>query len=196
ARFPTGGATEEPRDDNAIILHLLVDTRDAMGANTVNTMCEGIAARVEELTSGTVVMKILSNLADRSLVSASTTLPVSALAERGRTGESVRDAIVLAGHFADSDAHRAATPNKSTMNGMTAVATATGNDGRAIEAGAPAFAARTGAYRSLTTWTVDSDGNLAGRLELPLKVGVVGASIQANPAVAVSLELAGTTASA
>ena len=196
ARFPTGGATEEPRDDNAIILHLLVDTRDAMGANTVNTMCEGIAARVEELTSGTVVMKILSNLADRSLVSASTTLPVSALAERGRTGESVRDAIVLAGHFADSDAHRAATHNKGIMNGIDAVAIATGNDWRAIEAGAHAFAARTGAYRSLTTWTVDSDGNLAGRLELPLKVGVVGASIQANPAVAVSLELAGTTASA
>lgn len=196
ARFPTGGATAEPGDENAIILHLLVDTRDAMGANTVNTMCEGIAARVEQLTSGTAVMKILSNLADRSLVSACATFPVSALAVRGRTGESVRDGIVSAGHFANIDAHRAATHNKGIMNGIDAVAIATGNDWRAIEAGAHAFAARDGAYRSLTNWTVNADGNLEGRLELPLKVGVVGASMQANPAVAVSLEIAGTTASA
>jgi hydroxymethylglutaryl-CoA reductase len=196
ARLATDGATAEPACDASIVLHLLVDTRDAMGANTVNTMCEGIAPRVEELTSGTAVMKILSNLADRSVVSARVTYPVAALAEPGHSGQSVRDAIVLAGRFADADEHRAATHNKGILNGIDAVAIATGNDWRAIEAGAHAFAAKDGAYRSLTSWTVDPGGNLSGRLELPLKVGVVGGSMHANPAVAVSLQLAGTTTSA
>ena len=196
ARLAADGAAAESAGDTSIVLHLLVDTCDAMGANTVNTMCEGIAPRVEELTSGKAVMKILSNLADRSVVSARATFPVSALAEPGHSGQGVRDAIVLAGRFADADAHRAATHNKGILNGIDAVAVATGNDWRAIEAGAHAFAARNGAYRSLTGWTVDPGGNLAGRLELPLKVGVVGGSMQANPAVAVSLQLTGATTSA
>jgi hydroxymethylglutaryl-CoA reductase len=195
-QIPANGTTAEPGGGASIVLHLLVDTRDAMGANTVNTMCEGIASRVEELTSGTAVMKILSNLADRSVVSAHATIPVSALAERGHNGANVRDAIVLAARFADADAHRAATHNKGILNGIDAVAIATGNDWRAIEAGAHAFAARTGAYRSLSAWTADSGGNLSGCLELPLKVGVVGASIQANPAVAVGLQIAGATTAA
>ena len=196
ARLAADGATAGSAGDASIVVHLLVDTCDAMGANTVNTMCEGIAPRVEELTSGTAVLKILSNFADRSVVSARVTYPVAALAEPGRSGQSVCDAIVLAGRFADADEHRAATHNKGILNGIDAVAIATGNDWRAIEAAAHAFAARNGAYRSLTSWTVDPGGNLAGRLELPLKVGVVGGSMQANPAVAVSLQLAGTTTSA
>jgi hydroxymethylglutaryl-CoA reductase len=194
-RMPlAGGGAAAP--DDIVVLHLLVDTRDAMGANTVNTMCEGIAGRIEELTSGTVVMKILSNLADRSLVSARATIPLSALAEQGRSAESVRDAVILANRFADADPYRAATHNKGIMNGIDAVAIATGNDWRAIEAGAHAFAARDGAYRSLTSWIVDADGNLEGRLELPLKAGIVGASLQSNPAVAVSLQIAGVTSAA
>src|SRR5690606_35629517 len=179
-----------------LVVHLLVDTRDAMGANLVNGMCEGVAPLVESITGGRVFLRILSNLTDRSVVQVSCRIPVEKLAGRGYTGEQARDGIIVAADFAAVDPYRAATHNKGIMNGIDAVAIATGNDWRAIEAGAHAFAARTGAYRSLTTWTVDSDGNLAGRLELPLKVGVVGASIQANPAVAVSLELAGTTASA
>lgn len=193
--LPAGGTPAESGDHTSVVLHLLVDTCDAMGANTVNTMCEGIAARVEELTSGTAVMKILSNLADRSLACARTTIPVAALGGPGNSGEGVRDAIVLASRFADADPHRAATHNKGILNGIDAVAIATGNDWRAIEAGAHAFAARDGTYRSLTSWTVDAGGNLAGSLELPLKVGVVGASMQANAAVAVSLQIAGTTTS-
>jgi hydroxymethylglutaryl-CoA reductase len=195
-RCPTGNDRPAVPGEAALVLHLLVDTRDAMGANTVNTMCEGIAARVEELTAGRAILKILSNLADRSLVSARVTIPVPELAGRGDSGESVRDAIVAAAHFAHVNPHRAATHNKGILNGIDAVAIATGNDWRAIEAGAHAFAARDGAYRSLTTWTVDADGNLDGRLELPLKVGVVGASLEANPAVAVGLEIAGIATSA
>jgi hydroxymethylglutaryl-CoA reductase len=183
-------------DDIVVVLHLLVDTRDAMGANTVNSMCEGIAPRIEELTSGTVVLRILSNLADRSLVTARATMLLSELGEHDESAESVRDAIVFATRFANTDPYRAATHNKGILNGIDAVAIATGNDWRSIEAAAHAYAAREGVYRSLTAWTTDSEGNLAGELVVPLKVGIVGGSLETNPAVAVGLRIAGVRSAA
>ncbi|MEX2496300.1 MAG: hydroxymethylglutaryl-CoA reductase, degradative [Woeseia sp.] len=178
----------------AVVLHLLVDTRDAMGANVVNTMCEGIAPRIEALTSGTAVLKILSNLAERSIVSANVTIPLQALS--GRDPEKVRDAIVLATDFACADPQRAATHNKGIMNGIDAVAVATGNDWRSVEAGAHAWAARDGAYRSLSRWYSDAAGNLAGELVMPLRAGIVGGSLQSNPAVRIALQLANVSSAA
>ena len=175
----------------ALAVHLLVDTRDAMGANVVNTLCEHIAPLVEKYAGGRAVLKILSNLADRALVTARATIPLEALRAHGVAPERVRDDIVVAGDFAVRDTHRAATHNKGIMNGIDAVAIATGNDWRAIEAGAHAWAARDGRYRSLTRWGVDRDGNLAGELTLPLKVGTVGGSLRSNPAAAVGLAISG-----
>ncbi len=174
-----------------LVLHLLVDTRDAMGANLVNTMCEGIASLVEKITGGNVFLRILSNLTDRSMVKASTTIPLNALAGRGYDAEQVRDGIVIASEFAHVDPYRAATHNKGVMNGIDAVAIATGNDWRAIEAGAHAYCARGRRYTSMTRWTTDHDGNLHGELELPIKVGTVGGPLQSNPTVAVNLRLMG-----
>jgi len=171
-----------------VVLHLLVDTCDAMGANLVNTMCERLAPRVAELSGARASLRILSNLADRSLVTARVTLPLERL---GRGGERVRDDIVAATDFADTDPHRAATHNKGIMNGIDAVAIATGNDWRAIEAGAHAWAARSGRYGSLSRWSVAADGGLAGELTLPLKVGIVGGSLATNPAVRLNLAIAG-----
>jgi hydroxymethylglutaryl-CoA reductase len=189
-------SVNEAASQPALVLHLLVDTRDAMGANLVNSMCEGIAPRIEALASGTALLKIVSNLADRSLVTARATIRIADLASHGRTAESVRDAIILANDFAWADRHRAATHNKGIMNGIDAVAIATGNDWRSIEAGAHAYAARDGAYRSLTRWFSDADGNLCGELVVPLRVGIVGASLQANPAVQVGLQIAGAGSAA
>lgn len=180
-----------PGGAECVVLHLLVDTRDAMGANLVNTMCEGIAGDVERLVPGRAALKILSNLADRSIVTAAASIPAAALAEDGFSGEQVRDAIVRATDFANVDRYRAVTHNKGVMNGIDAVAIATGNDWRAIEAAAHAWAARDGAYRSLTQWSVDTDGRLAGELSLPLKVGTVGGSLRANPAVETGFALLG-----
>ena len=143
-----------------LVVHLLVDTRDAMGANLVNSMCEGVASLIEKITGGKVFLRILSNLADRALARAEVTLPVAHLAGKGYAGERVRDGIIIATDFADVDPYRAATHNKGIMNGIDAVALATGNDWRAIEAGAHAYAARRGRYSSLTTWWKDDDGNL------------------------------------
>ena len=185
--LPTGG--------ECVVLHLLVDTRDAMGANLVNTMCEGIAGEVERLTSGRAALKILSNFADRSLVTASAAIPVAALADGDYRGEQVRDGIVQATAFANADRYRAVTHNKGVMNGIDAVAIATGNDWRAIEAAAHAWAARDGAYRSLTEWSVDDEGRLAGRLRLPLRIGTVGGSLRANPAVDTAFTLLGAETS-
>lgn len=182
---------ELPGGAGCVVLHLLVDTRDAMGANLVNTMCEGIAGEAERLTSGRAALKILSNFADRSLVSASAAIPAAALADGGYSGEEVRDGIVQATAFANADRYRAVTHNKGVMNGIDAVAIATGNDWRAVEAAAHAWASRDGAYRSLTEWTVDGEGQLAGRLVLPLKVGIVGGSLRANPAVETAFALLG-----
>lgn len=175
-----------------IVLHLLIDTRDAMGANIVNTICEGIAPRVEAIASGRACLKIVSNLADKSLVTASVTIPLAGLAQEGFSGEAVRDGVVLANEFANTDPYRAATHNKGIMNGIDAVAVATGNDWRAVEAAAHAYAARDGAYRALTSWTVGSNGDLYGKLVMPIKVGVVGGSLKSNPAASLGLRIAGT----
>lgn len=174
-----------------VVLHLLVDTCDAMGANLVNTICEGLAPRIETLSGARAALKILSNLADRSIVTARVSLSLEALANSNFEASEVRDSIVLATAFANNDPYRATTHNKGIMNGIDAVAIATGNDWRAIEAGAHAFAVRDGAYRSLTKWFVGEDGALHGELRLPLKLGIVGGSLETNPAVALSLAVAG-----
>lgn len=174
-----------------LVLHLLVDTRDAMGANLVNTMCEGVAALVESLSGGRVFLRILSNLADRALVRARCTIPLDLLAGKGHSGEAVRDGVILANEFAGLDPYRAATHNKGIMNGVDAVALATGNDWRSIEAGAHAYAARGGRYTALTRWYKAADGALVGELDMPMKVGIVGGSLLSNDTVALNLRLLG-----
>ncbi len=171
------------------VVHLLVDTRDAMGANLVNSMCEAIAPLVEQLTGGKVFLRILSNLARHAMVKAEATIPIELLANKGYAGEEVRDGIILANQFAEVDPHRAATHNKGILNGIDAVALATGNDWRAIEASAHAYAAFHGRYRSLTRWWQAEDGALGGTLELPLKVGTVGGQIQSNAAVGIAFRI-------
>lgn len=174
-----------------LVVHLLVDTRDAMGANLVNGMCEGVASLIEQLTEGKVFLRILSNLADRALARAEVTLPVAHLAGKGYAGDRVRDGVIIAADFAHADPYRAATHNKGVMNGVDAVALATGNDWRAIEAGAHAYAARHGRYSSLTEWWKDEAGNLRGSIEMPMKVGIVGGPLESNPGVAMNLRLLG-----
>lgn len=174
-----------------LVLHLLVDTRDAMGANLVNTMCEGVASLVETMTGGRVFLRILSNLADRAMVRARCRIEVEALAGKGYSGEEVRDGVILANEFASLDPYRAATHNKGVMNGVDAVALATGNDWRAIEAAAHAYAARGGRYTALTRWYKGKDGELVGELEMPMKVGIVGGSLLSNATVALNLRLLG-----
>ena len=174
-----------------LVVHLLVDTCDAMGANLVNGMCEGVAALIEQLTDGAVFLRILSNLTDRALARAEVTLPVALLAGKGYGGERVRDGVIVAADFAHADPYRAATHNKGIMNGVDAVALATGNDWRAIEAGAHAYAARHGRYGSLTEWWKDDAGNLRGSIEMPMKVGIVGGPLESNPGVAMNLRLLG-----
>ena len=180
--LPSSGGT-------MLVVHLLVDTRDAMGANITNGMCEGVAPLMESITGGRVFLRILSNLTDRSLARAECRIPASALVGRGYTGEQVRDGIIVAADFAAVDPYRAATHNKGIMNGIDPVAIATGNDWRAIEAGAHAFAARSGHYTSLTDWWADEQGNLHGRIEVPIKVGTVGAPLESNPTAALNMRL-------
>ena len=183
-------APEDGRE--MLVLHLLVDTRDAMGANLVNTMCEGVASLVETITGGKVFLRILSNLTDRALSRASVRIPVQNLAGKGFTGEEVRDGIILANDLALVDPYRAATHNKGIMNGVDAVALATGNDWRAIEAAAHAYAARSGRYCGLTRWYRNEAGDLVGEIELPMKVGTVGGSLETNPSVRINHRLLGS----
>lgn len=164
-----------------LVLHLHVDTCDAMGANTVNTMAEALAPMVERLTGGRVYLRILSNYTDRCLARARCVIPPRLLATGDYSGEDVRDGVVWAYQFAASDVYRAVTHNKGVMNGVDAVVIATGNDWRAIEAAAHAHASRYGRYSSMTEWSVDADGNLVGSLELPMPVGTVGGSIGLHP---------------
>ncbi|MCB1569016.1 MAG: hydroxymethylglutaryl-CoA reductase, degradative, partial [Xanthomonadales bacterium] len=174
-----------------LVVHLLVDTRDAMGANLVNTMCEGVASLVETLSGGRVFLRILSNLADRAMVRARCVIPLEALAGKGFSGEDVRDGVILANEFASLDPYRAATHNKGIMNGVDAVALATGNDWRSIEAAAHAYAARGGRYTALTRWFQGPQGELVGELDMPMKVGIVGGSLQSNATVGLNLRLLG-----
>jgi len=174
-----------------LVAHLLYDTRDAMGANTVNTAAEALAPLVEEITGGRVHLRILSNLADRRLARASCTIPQSELAFGDYEGEQVVQGIVEAYAFAAADPYRAATHNKGIMNGIDAVALACGQDWRAIEAGAHAYAARDGRYTSLSTWSRDREGRLVGTLELPLAVGTVGGATRVHPGAQVALKIVG-----
>jgi hydroxymethylglutaryl-CoA reductase len=174
-----------------LIVHLIVDCRDAMGANTVNTACETLAPLLERLTGGRVGLKILSNLADRRLARAECTLPSGTLAFEGYPGEQVVTGVIEAWAFAAADPYRAATHNKGIMNGIDPVVIATGNDWRAIEAGAHAYAARSGRYTSLTTWSKTEDGSLHGKIELPMAVGIVGGTTRAHPAAQVALKILG-----
>src|SRR3990170_1200361 len=174
-----------------LIVHLIYDTRDAMGANAANTAGERLAPRVEALTGGRVHLRILSNLADRRLARASCRIPAAALAFDDFTGERVRDGIVEAWAFADVDPYRAATHNKGIMNGVDAVVIATGNDWRAIEAGAHSYAARSGKYTSLSAWAKDKHGNLVGTLEMPMAVGIVGGATKVHPAAQAAVKLMG-----
>ncbi len=175
-----------------VVVHLVVDTKDAMGANLVNTMCEAIGPLIEELSGGRVFLRILSNLTVRAMVRARAVIPHESLGTDHFSGEQVRDGIVLAGEFAELDVYRAATHNKGIMNGIDAVAIATGNDWRAIEAAAHAYASTTGSYQPLTRWSTDADGNLVGEIALPLKVGTVGGQVQSNPAIGIAYDILGT----
>ena len=174
-----------------LVLHLLYDVRDAMGANAVNTVCETVAPLVEEITGGRVVLRILSNLADRRLARARCTIPSQALTRDQFAGETVVQRILEAHALAAVDPYRAATHNKGIMNGIDAVAVATGNDWRAVEAGAHAYAARDGAYRSLSHWERDAAGDLVGTLELPLAVGTVGGATRVHPTALLALKILG-----
>jgi hydroxymethylglutaryl-CoA reductase len=176
-----------------LVLHLLVDTRDAMGANAINTAAEAIAPQVETLTGGRVNLRILSNLADQRKARAEGVIPAAALAREDLSGEDVVRAIVEAGAFAEVDPYRATTHNKGVMNGIDAVVIATGNDWRAVEAGAHAYAACSGSYTSLTRWRQDDDGNLRGEIELPLAVGIVGGATRVHPTAQLALEILGVT---
>ncbi|MFH1524369.1 MAG: hydroxymethylglutaryl-CoA reductase, degradative, partial [Chloroflexota bacterium] len=179
-----------------LVLHLIYDVRDAMGANAVNTACERLAPLVEKITGGRVHLKILSNLADRRLAKASCTIPVKELAFDDYSGEQVRDGIIEAWAFAEADPYRAATHNKGIMNGVDAVVIATGNDWRAIEAGAHAYAASDGRYTSLSTWGKDAEGNLTGELEMPMAVGIVGGATKVLPTAKAALKLMGVKTAA
>jgi hydroxymethylglutaryl-CoA reductase len=173
-----------------LVIHLIYDCRDAMGANMVNTACEQLAGPVERMTGGRVGLRILSNLADRRLARSEVTIPAEALSFHHYSGEEVARGVFEAWAFADADPYRAATHNKGIMNGIDPVVIATGNDWRAIEAGAHAYAARSGQYRSLSRWTF-ADGALHGSLELPLPVGIVGGTTRAHPAAQVALKVLG-----
>ncbi|MEQ3670460.1 hydroxymethylglutaryl-CoA reductase, degradative [Pseudophaeobacter sp.] len=176
-----------------VVMHLLVDVRDAMGANTVNTMAEMLAPQVEEITGGTVRLRILSNLADKRMVTANVRIPTDALTTKTLSGAQVAQGIVEACELAIIDPYRAATHNKGIMNGIDPVVVATGNDWRAIEAGAHAYAARNGHYTSLSRWEVARDGALVGTLELPMAMGIVGGATRTHPAAQAALKLLGVT---
>ncbi len=167
-----------------VITHLIVDTRDAMGANAVNTMAETVAPHIESWTGGKTSLRILSNLADRRLARARCVWRTQDIG-----GEAVRDGMLQAYHFADADPYRAATLNKGIMNGFSAVVLATGNDTRAVEAGAHAYAARNGHYGSLTAWEITSEGDLAGTIELPMAVGLVGGATRLHPMARIALKI-------
>lgn len=169
-----------------LVVELLVDCRDAMGANAVNTMAEAVAPMIERLTGGRVYLRIISNLATKRLARARAVFSKEALG-----GEEVVDAIVAAYAFAEADPYRCATHNKGIMNGVTAVVLATGNDTRAVEAGAHAYAARLGAYKPLTTWEKNNEGDLVGTLEMPMAVGLVGGATASNPVARIAVKILG-----
>lgn len=169
-----------------VITHIIVDTKDAMGANAVNTMAEALAPLIEEITGGKVYLRILSNLADLRIARASVTVEKEKLG-----GQSVVDGILMAYAFAAADPYRAATHNKGIMNGISAAVLATGNDTRAVESGAHAYAARSGRYIPLTRWEKDRDGNLVGSIEIPMAVGLVGGATKVHPVAKLAVKILG-----
>ena len=176
----------ETDSGHMLIVELLIDVGDAMGANVTNTMCEAVAPMIEKLTGGKTLLRILSNYSTKRMVRASAIFDKDAIG-----GENVVDNIILAYQFAENDPYRAVTHNKGVMNGVIAVATATGQDNRAIEAAAHAYAAKSGTYRSLTKWAKDASGNLIGNFELPLSVGIVGGVIQHHPIAKICTKILG-----
>ena len=179
---------ESPRGP-MIVMHLIVDVRDAMGANTVNTMAESVAPLVEELTGGSVRLRILSNLADLRLARARVRLTPKTLATKERSGEAIIEGVLDAYTFAAIDPYRAATHNKGIMNGIDPIIVATGNDWRAVEAGAHVYACRQGSYTSLTRWEKDNGGALVGTIELPMPVGLVGGATKTHPLARLALKI-------
>jgi len=180
-------------EDSAIgpflILHLIYDVRDAMGANAINTATEKLTPYVESITGGRAHLRILSNLADRRLARTQCKIPLSQLGFDQYTPDEVRDGIIAAWAFAVVDPYRATTHNKGIMNGIDAVVIATGNDWRAVEAGAHAYAARNGRYSSLSTWESDANGDLVGTLEMPLAIGIIGGATNVHPLARLALKL-------
>ena len=174
-----------------LVVHLLIDVCDAMGANTVNTMAEHIAPLIEKLINGRVRLRILSNLADKRLVTASVKLSASQFDTKNYSGNEVIKGIFEAASFAAVDPYRAATHNKGIMNGIDPIIVVTGNDWRAIEAGAHAFAARDGHYTSLTDWSISNNGDLLGKITLPMAVGLVGGATKTHPTAKAAIEVLG-----
>jgi len=171
-----------------LVLHLLVDCRDAMGANAVNTMCEALAPVVEEITGGRVLLRIISNLADNRLARAE-----AVIRKEDIGGEEAIDNIVAAWAFADADPYRATTHNKGIMNGVVAVALAVAQDHRALESGAHAYAARKGRYSSLSKWSKNENGDLVGVLEMPMAVGIIGGATKTHPMARLALKVMGVS---
>jgi len=176
-----------------VVVHLLVDVRDAMGANTVNTMAETVAPLIGEVSGGETRLRILSNLADLRLSRARVEIPFAALDTQEYSGERIAQGIFEAWAFASVDPYRAATHNKGIMNGIDPVIIATGNDWRAIEAGAHAYAARSGSYTALTRWQVTEQRTLIGSIEMPMAVGLVGGATKTHPSARAALELMGVS---
>jgi hydroxymethylglutaryl-CoA reductase len=181
----------EPKDE-MLVVHVVVDCRDAMGANLINTVAEAVADRLAALAGARVGLRILSNLCDKRCVRVRCRVPAEMLATDDMDGQAVIDGIVNASRFAELDPYRAATHNKGIMNGVDAVVIATGNDWRAVEAGAHAFAARSGRYSPLSIWRRDGDA-LTGVLELPLALGTVGGTLRVHPSARLSLQIMGVT---
>jgi hydroxymethylglutaryl-CoA reductase len=178
------------------VVHLLVDCRNAMGANSVNTIAEAVAARLADLARGRMGLRILSNLADRRRVRVEAAVPFSALssATNGPAGSVIAEGIAAASRFAEDDPYRTATHNKGIMNGVDAVVMATGNDWRSVEAGAHAYAARDGRYRPLATWWLEGE-RLVGRLEMPMAVGIAGGTLQVHAGARLGLRILGVSSS-
>jgi hydroxymethylglutaryl-CoA reductase len=182
---------DSPRRGPMLVMHLLVDVRDAMGANTVNTMAEAVAPLVEQITGGQVRLRILSNLADLRLSRARVALSPEVLTTAEYTGEEVIERILDAHELAVIDPYRAATHNKGIMNGIDPIVVATGNDWRAVEAGAHAWASRSGRYTALTHWEKDARGWLVGTLEMPMPLGLVGGATKTHPLARLALKILG-----
>lgn len=182
------GEPASNRFGTMLVVHLYIDACDAMGANLVNSMCEGIAAKIEEITGGRVFLRILTNLTDRRRARSRCEIPVQNLAWHGFSGAEVAEGIVCASEFAEADPYRAATHNKGIMNGIDAAAIAVGQDWRAIEAGAHSFAAESGQYSPLAVWRIEHE-KLVGQIDVPMAVGIVGGPIRLHPTVQILLSM-------